>query len=68
MRVDIVAADSIFAKAGLRAQDTIVSVDNQPLHSIDDAASLYARAATARNVSIQVLRAGKPLTLRVVIQ
>lgn len=68
LRVDAVADGSLFGKAGLRAADIVGSVDNQPLRSIDDAAGLYARAGTARNVTIQVVRGGKPLVLRVAIQ
>ena len=68
LRIDAVAERSLFAKAGLRAGDVVTAVDNQPLRSLDDAATLYARAGTARNVSIQALRGGKPVSLRVAIQ
>ena len=68
VRVDAVATGSLFARAGLRGGDTITAVDGQPLRSLDDAAELYARAATARNVTISVLRAGKPASLHVTIK
>jgi len=67
-RLDAIAPDSLFAKAGLRTGDVITSVDRQPLHSLDDTADLYARAASARNVTVQLVRAGKPLTLHIAIQ
>ena len=67
-RLDAVAPDSLFAKAGLRTGDVIASVDGQPLHSLDDAASLYARAPGVKSLTLAVIRAGKPLSLRVVIQ
>jgi hypothetical protein len=67
-KLDSVAAGSLFAKAGLRAGDTIVAVDNHPLRSIDDAADVYARSGSAKLVTMQILRAGKPVTLRVAIQ
>lgn len=66
-RLDVVADGSIFAKAGLRSGDVITAVDNQPLRSIDDAADLYVRASATKAANISVLRAGKPLTLRVLI-
>jgi type II secretory pathway component PulC len=66
-RLDVVADGSVFAKAGLRSGDVVTAVDNTPLHSIDDAADLYVRASTTRAANISVLRAGKPLTLRVLI-
>ena len=66
-RLDVVADGSVFAKAGLRSGDVVTAVDNQPLRSIDDAADLYVRASATRAANISVLRAGKPLTLRVLI-
>ncbi|HEY1816737.1 MAG TPA: PDZ domain-containing protein [Kofleriaceae bacterium] len=67
-RLDSIATDSLFAKIGLRAGDVIASVDGQPLRSLDDAATLYARAPGMKAVTLAVVRAGKPLSLRVVIQ
>jgi S1-C subfamily serine protease len=67
-KLDTIAPDSLFAKAGLRAGDVIASVDGQPLRSLDDAASLYARAGGVKSLTLAVIRAGKPLTLRVTIQ
>ena len=67
-RLDSVAPDSLFAKAGLHAGDVISTVDGQPLRSLDDAATLYARAPGMKSVTLAVIRAGKPLTLRVAIQ
>jgi membrane-associated protease RseP (regulator of RpoE activity) len=68
LRLDAVTAGSLFAKAGLRKGDVIATVDGQPLRSIDDAADLYARAGTLQHATVQLLRAGKPLALRVVIR
>ena len=67
-RLDSVAEGSVFAKAGLRRGDVVTAVDGQPLRSIDDAADLYVRAANTKAANIQVVRAGKPMTLRVLIQ
>lgn len=66
-RLDVVGEGSVFAKAGLRSGDIVTAVDNTPLRSIDDAADLYVRASATRAANISVLRAGKPLTLRVLI-
>ncbi len=68
VRLDGVAEGSLFAKVGLRTGDVVANVDGQTLHSIDDAADLYVRAATAKNVTVQVIRGGKPTTLHVAIQ
>lgn len=66
--VDSVGAGTIFQRAGLRAGDVIASVDGIQLRSLDDAANLYARAATAKLITAQVVRAGKPVTLRMTIR
>lgn len=67
-RLDAVAETSVFAKAGLRRGDIVTAVDGQPLRSVDDAAELYVRAANTRAANISLVRAGKPMTLRVLIQ
>ncbi|HMG23807.1 MAG TPA: PDZ domain-containing protein [Kofleriaceae bacterium] len=59
---------TIFQRAGLRAGDVVTAVDGVRLRSLDDAANLYARASTARAITAQIVRAGKPATLHVVIQ
>jgi len=66
--LDAVAPDSLFAKAGLQAGDTVTAINNQPLRSLDDAATLYSRAGSMKTATIQVLRAGKPLSLHLAIQ
>ena len=66
--VDEVNERSLLYRAGLRAGDIITTVDGVRLHALDDAANLYARAATARAITAQVIRGGKPVTLHVVIQ
>jgi len=55
-------------RPGLKANDVITSINNQPLKSIDDAANLYARAAGVKALLVAVTRMNKPITLRVVIQ
>jgi membrane-associated protease RseP (regulator of RpoE activity) len=67
-RLDVVAPDSLLAKAGLRAGDVITSINSQPLRSIDDAANLYARAGSMTAATIQIQRAGKPMSLRLAFQ
>ena len=59
---------SIFAKAGFLAGDVITAVDGKPLRTLDDAAELYARADVMKSATVQVVRGGKPLTLRIAIQ
>ena len=68
VRVDSVAAGSLFAKAGLRAGDVVSAVDGVPLKSLDDAADLYARAGSVKAMNVAVVRGGKPIVLRVTIQ
>ena len=68
VKIDTVLDGSMFARAGLRAGDVITLIDGRPMRSLDDAAALYARASTARLVIAQVIRGGKPTTLRVTIE
>ena len=68
VRLERVVDGSIFATAGLRAGDTIVSVDGKRLASLDDVAELYARAGATNAANIQLVRGGMPLTLRVLIR
>lgn len=66
--VTSVSDGTIFQRAGLRAGDVITSVDGQRVRSLDDAANLYARASAIKSLAVQIVRAGQPTTLRVVIQ
>ncbi len=68
LRFEHIAGGTILAKVGLRAGDVLTAVDGKPLRSLDDAASLYARVGTARSATLSVLRAGKPVTLKVTIR
>jgi hypothetical protein len=68
LTLDKVAASSVFAKAGLVAGDIVTAVNGKPLRTIDDAADLYARAGSMKSANVQILRAGKPQTLRIAIQ
>ena len=65
--IDGVSDGTIFQRIGLRAGDLITSIDGARLRSLDDAANLYARAASAKAITAQIARSGKPLTLRVTI-
>jgi S1-C subfamily serine protease len=67
-KIDGVTDRSVFAKVGLKTGDIVTAVDGKPILSIDDAAELYSHATTARNLTVSVLRAGKPATLKVSIQ
>jgi hypothetical protein len=68
LRFDAVAEGSLLAKVGLRKGDIVTYVDGKPLRSLDDAASLYARAGTMKSTTLQVARDGKNVTLRVAIR
>lgn len=68
VRFDTIRDGTLLTKIGLRKGDVVTYVDGQPLRSLDDAASLYARAGTVRNTTLQVVRDGKLVTLRVAIQ
>jgi len=68
LRFDAIDDGTLLAKAGLHKGDVVTAVDGRPLRSLDDAANLYARSSTVKSATVQVLRGGKPVTLRVAIQ
>lgn len=68
LRFDAIHDGTILTRIGLRKGDVITYVDGQPLRSLDDAATLYARAGTVKSTTVQVVRDGKLVTLRVAIQ
>jgi S1-C subfamily serine protease len=68
LKVDAVVSGSLFARAGLQKGDIIVAIDGRPLRSLDDAADLYARAATLKALTVQVVRGGKPGSFQIAIR
>jgi S1-C subfamily serine protease len=60
-----VAPASLFARIGLRAGDRVTAVDGRALRTLDDAAGLYARLATATALTVDVARGSERITLRV---
>jgi hypothetical protein len=45
-----------------------MNVDGNPLRTLDDAAGLYARSTTMSMATVQVVRGGKLVVLRVAIR
>lgn len=68
LTIEKLGASSVFTKAGLQVGDIVTAIDGRPIKTIDDAADLYARAGSMTRASVQILRAGKPQTLRIAIQ
>ncbi len=68
LRFDHIAKGTILGKLGLQDGDVLSSVDNQPVRSLDDAASLSARAGTAKAATLYIVRGGKPVALKVTIK
>ncbi len=64
LRVHEVRIDSPAARAGLRAGDQIVSVDQQEFHSVPPLAS-YLSDRDGKPSEVRILRSGSPLTLQV---
>ncbi len=68
IRVDDAPANSLSAKLGLKAGDTIISVNSQPVSGTGDLARLYQQFATISQVRIEVKRGGAPMLLTYAVQ
>lgn len=55
--------NSVYAKLGMRNGDTISSVNGFDLSSPDKALEVYTKVREASNLSVSVIRRGKPMTL-----
>lgn len=55
--------NSVYAKIGLRNGDTISSVNGFDLSSPDKALEVYTKVREASNLTVSVIRRGKPTTL-----
>ena len=55
--------NSVYAKLGMRNGDTISSVNGFDLSSPDKALEVYTKVREASNLSVSVIRRGKPQTL-----
>jgi type II secretory pathway component PulC len=66
--IDGVSDGTIFQRAGLRAGDLITAIDGTQLRTLDDTANLYARAASVKAMTVQLVRNGKPIALHVTIR
>lgn len=65
--VNDVQPDSPAQRAGLQRQDVIRSVDGQPIYESSDLPPLIGAMAPGSKVAVDVIRDGKPRTLRVTL-
>ncbi len=68
VRLGTVAPSSYFWRLGLRGGDVVTAIDGKPLRTLDDAAAAYVRLGTARQLAVEVERAGARGTLRFALQ
>ena len=52
--------DSPAARAGLRAEDLIVAIDEVPVHGVDDLQRLLGEERIDTDVVLSVVRGGEP--------
>lgn len=67
VELTVVAAGSFFHRMGLRDGDLVRAVDGTAIRGLDEAATVYARLATASAFAVELTRNGAPLTLRYTI-
>lgn len=68
VRLGTVAPSSYFWRLGLRGGDVVTAIDGKPLRTLDDAAAAYVRLGAARQLAVEVERAGARGTLRFALQ
>jgi type II secretory pathway component PulC len=66
-RVAAVRQGSFFDRIGIRQNDVVLRVDGRTLNGVEDASAAYAWLRVTNKFSVEVLRDGRPLTLRYVI-
>jgi len=67
-RLAAVRPGSFFERMGLRPNDVVLRVDGRTINGVDDASAAYAWLRVADRFTVELLRDGRPLTLRFVIQ
>jgi hypothetical protein len=63
VRIRDLARGSLFHRLGLRAGDVVLSVDEQAIRGVDDAAAVYARLMDAKKFVAQVQRGADTVIL-----
>jgi S1-C subfamily serine protease len=66
-RLAALAPGCFFERIGLRVNDIVLRVDGRPLASVEDASAAYAWLRVTDRFSVDIIRDGRPLTLRYVI-
>jgi S1-C subfamily serine protease len=66
-RLAAVRAGSFFERIGLRANDVVLRVDGRPINGIEDASAAYAWLRVTNRFNVELVRDGRPVTLRYVI-
>ena len=59
---------SIFAKIGLMNGDTVHSINNFELNSLQKGLEIYTKVREANSLSVSITRRGKPITLSYTIK
>jgi len=67
-RLAAVRPGSFFERMGLRVNDVVMRVDGRTINGVDDASAAYAWLRVADRFTVELVREGRPLTLRYVIQ
>lgn len=66
-RLAHVRSGCFFERIGLRTNDVVLRVDGRPMNGVEDASAAYAWLRVADRFTVDVLRDGRPVTLRYVV-
>ncbi len=58
-----IQSGSLFAKMGLRNGDIVQGVDNKPITGTEDVVSFYQELGSASNITLDIIRSGREMSL-----
>jgi general secretion pathway protein C len=68
LKITRIKPNSIFRQMGLRSGDIITGVDGKRIRSVDDAFNLYRNLQSSSNVTLELKRSGRPITMNYTIR
>ena len=62
-QVNNIKSDSLFQRMGLRNGDIVQGVDDKPIAGTEDVVSFYQELGSASNITLDIIRRGREMSL-----